>query len=53
MVTKRFNAFCQWNNEKEKDRSKPIFQELSDDLNFAKVTDKHALCMVGNNCSHR
>ena len=49
---KKFFAFHRWNNEKEKDSNKPTFQKLSDAFNLAKVTDEHALCKVGNNCSH-
>jgi hypothetical protein len=49
---KRFLAFCSWSNQKEKERIDPTFQDLSDALNLAEVEDKHALCHVGNNCSH-
>ena len=50
--SKRFVAFCIWNNEKEKWATKPTFQQLSDALKLSDVDDKHALCKVGNNCSH-
>ena len=49
--SKRFVAFCIWSKEKE--GTQPTFQELSDALKLSDVKDKHALCKVGNNCSHR
>jgi hypothetical protein len=51
-IAKRFVALCKWNNQKGKKNFKRTFQELSDALNLAKVRDKHALCQVGNKCSH-
>jgi hypothetical protein len=50
--SRRFVAFCIWNNEKEKWGIKPTFQQLSDALKLSHVDDKHALCKVCNNCSH-
>ena len=49
---KRFDAFCIWSDEKEKEATQPTFQELSDALKLSDVEDIHALCKVGNNCSH-
>jgi hypothetical protein len=51
-IAKRCVALCKWNNQNWNEKSKPTFQQLYDALNSAKVTDKHALCKVGNNCSH-
>ena len=48
----KYFAFYHWRDLMEKKSSNCTLKDLSDAFNLAKVKDNHALCKVGNNCSH-